>query len=493
MRIALGLDVDGAPSFAAVVPLEPHARPRIVPASALGAPASGRIDAIVDAAVEAIAVVTEREAEAPSAVALVHPLAWDAGQVLRLHRALSRAGLHEFGVLSSAVAVAVGVDSRHPALDGHRVTVVALRPNGAEVQGLRKDGKNSFSELAARVSVDGVPETQLDAALLELVDAQLAKKLPSRVDDPALRSAFETLDASIRVAREKLNYEDSAIVGVQLPGRAAVIQVQRDAFQQAVTPAIRATIPALAAAIRAASAEGPPAQQLILTGTSAPAPLLADLLRAELGVPIIVAGPRDGGSFGGALVAAATAPEPAPLSMASSTEPVSVFAEPHDSNLPDEFADDPDPATEKKRRPLTLLQLWPITAAAAVLVALAGTASSGALDLTPAGSHPTTGTTAPADRGTGSATDSGDGDSGVAQQTPQPTASVPAGSSDADGGTSPKKNKKPAPTTNPVPPVVPVIPTSPSATPTPTPDPTDTSTPTPDPTPSDTSTPPPSP
>jgi len=78
MRIALGLDVGSAPSFAAVVPLSPGARPRVIAASA---PDNDHATSIVAATREAIATVTAREGEAPASVALVHPLAWDPQKV----------------------------------------------------------------------------------------------------------------------------------------------------------------------------------------------------------------------------------------------------------------------------------------------------------------------------------------------------------------------------------------------------------------------------
>lgn len=494
MRFALGLDVTAAPTFAAVLPLDEYARPRIVPESTVPAPTSTRIDSLIDAIGHAIEAVTEEEGVAPAGVSLVHPLAWDAGQILRLHRALSRAGLHDIEVLNSATAAAIAVDSRHPALDGYRVTVVALRADGAEVQALRKDGRLLFRESGERVSVAGVPEVDLDAAMLDLIDAQLPRRLPDPGDDPALQASFAKLHELIRAARQKLCFEDSAIVGVKVPGRAAVIQVQRESFQQAVAPELRATLPALVAAIREASGAGLPPQQLILTGSAAPTPLLADLLREELHVPITIAGPRDGGSFGGALAAAALAPELPPLVMRALTGPVSVFADPPDP-LTDEFAEPEsasDSATEKKRRPLTLLQLWPITAAAAVLVALAGTASSGALDLTPAGDHPTTRSTDPAQTTDGSSTDSDEGPDAVVQ-TPLPSeTAAPV----TDGGTTTKKKGSPSkgatgsgsgtpagPGTTPTTPATPTATPTSTSTPEPTPTPTDTATPTPDPTP----------
>ena len=487
MRIALGLDVAAVPAFAAILPLESGARPVTLPVTEGSIPVPGRIDSIIDATRQVIADVTAREGEPPASVALVHPLDWDAGQVQRLHRALHRAELSHVLVLTSASASAVGTDALHPVANGRRVTVVALRPDGAEVQALRKDGEHSFRELGAPSPVAGVTEGELDAILLGLVEAKLPGRLPTSREDPALQIAFAALGDAVHVARERLCFEDSAIVGVRLPGRAAVIQVTREEFEAAAAPRVVSMLPALLAAIHQAGESTGGMDRLILTGTAAPTPLLAELLTAELGIPVVVAGPRDSGSIGAAWAAealvplapvAAAAPGVAPLvaavSAVQNAAPSAAEAAP--VTPLDEFGE-PDPATERRRRPLTLLQLWPITGAAAVLVALAGTVSSGVLDLTPAGSHPTSPTTAPADRGITTAPDAGN----TFAPLPTPAVTAPAAPALPSAGTTTKKSPGKG-ATSPAAPVVPVTPDSPAPSSTPT----ATDTPTPDPTPSDT-------
>ncbi|MDP9027451.1 MAG: hypothetical protein M3N46_07820, partial [Actinomycetota bacterium] len=263
MRIALGLDVDAVPSFAAVLRLEPGARPSALPAPKLGTPVPGRIDALVDAIHEVIIQVGEREGVAPASVALVHPLDWEVRRVQRLHRALDRAELSDVVVLTSAAAAAIGVDAQHPLSNGRRVTVVAVRPDGADVQALRKDGEHAFRPLGAPVPVDGVTEGELDALLLALVEAKLPGRLPSSNNDPGLQAAFIALGEAVHVARQKLCSEDSALVAVRLPGRAAVIQVQRDEFQAAAASLLASALPALLAAIQASAASTGGVDQLI--------------------------------------------------------------------------------------------------------------------------------------------------------------------------------------------------------------------------------------
>jgi hypothetical protein len=471
MRIALGLDVDAVPAFAAVLPLDAGARPTTLAVADGGDPVPGRIDSIIDSTREVIADLTAREGDAPVAVALVHPLAWDASQVQRLHRALVRAELSDVRVLTTATAAAVGTDALHPVANGRRVTVVALRPDGAEVQALRKDGEHSFRELGAPTPVAGITEGQLDAILLGLVEAKLPGRLPASREDPALQLAFAALGDAVHQARERLCSEESAIVGVRLPGRAAVIQVQREEFEAAAAPLVATMLPALVAAVHQAGASTGGMDRLVLTGTAAPTPLLAELLAAELGIPVVVAGPRDSGSIGAAWAAgaaAAVAPVVASLVAAVSEEPVGATAAA--STVPvtplDEFGE-PDPTTERRRRPLTLLQLWPITAAAAVLVALAGTVSSGVLDLTPAGSHPTSPATAPADPSITTEPDA------VSTFTPEPTpvavVTAPAAPATPVAGTTTKKRPGKG-ATSPAVPVVPVTPPD-SSSPGPTPDP----------------------
>jgi hypothetical protein len=270
--------------------------------------------------------------------------------------------------------------------------------------------------------------------------------------------------------------------------------VQRGEFHAAAASLVATMLPALLTAIRASGATTGGVDRLIVTGTAAPTPLLAELLSTELKIPVVVAGPRESGSIGAAWVARAAAPAaadigPAPVGAAvpvaaAIAVPAAASTLSAASAAADEFGE-PDPTTEHRRRPLTLLQLWPITAAAAVLVALAGTLSSGVLDLTPAGSRPSSPASDPAGRTIDTAPDTGRSD--AAEPSSGPVETVPVAPATPDAGTTTKKKTGPK-ASSPAVPVVPVTPDSPSATPTSTPTPTpapspDPSTPPPDPTP----------
>lgn len=497
MRIALGLDVDSTPSFAAVLPVGSSARPRPVPASAAAAPASDSADAIVSAALVAVDAVTAREGESPSSIAVAYPLQWDDSAVQTLRRTLDDAELGEVSLLSSALAAAIGADARLPVRDGRRVTVIALRPGGAEVLALRKGGDHAFRELAPRASVEGASEAELDAILISLVAAKMPGGLPRSRETPAIVEAMETLNQTVHEARLKLCSQESAVVGVRLPGRAAIVQVQREEFELAAMALVSSTVPALVSAIRR-SGEAGRGEELILIGAAAPTPLLAALLADVLGIPVHIGDPRNGGSMGAALLAAVTAPKPSKVRVVpivpeevAEAQFAAALAAPMFLATPTDAA-----AFERRRRPLTLLQLWPITAAAAVLVALAGAVSSGALDVTPVDNHPRTivtplatpnddGTATPAkgiadtERPTAVPTV----DAGAAPVAPSPHTKKKKSGGSAGTGSTGTTTTGGGTTT----------PTSPSASPSSTPTPTDTDSPTPTPTPTDTDTPTPTP
>jgi hypothetical protein len=511
MRTALGLDVDAVSSFAAVISLDSSgtdsgsdsgtasapssARPRELPLKASPAPAAlaGETliadDQVVAAVHTAVAAATTRGGEAPTAIVVSHPLAWDARRIERVRRALFAADLNDVNLIDSARAAAVAADMRRSVERGSVVIVVALRSGGAEVRALRKDGDLSFHSVAAPISVAGVDESELDAALLSIVVDRLEGGLPDDVENPAVASALERVRLAVHQARERLCLEETTFVGVRLPGRATVVEETRSDFEAAVEAAVGETVPALVEAIGAA-AGGVAAHEIVITGSASPTPLLAELLRAQLETPIMLSGRRLDNAYGAALVAAAIAAEkvtepsvlPVPevvlpeivlpeIVLTEAVLPETVLPETvlPETALPEavlpetalvdaamaveevevaEVATSPD-AVQRRRKPVTILQLWPIAAAAAALVVLGGAAAVSGVTLTPTGTDHATGpgsSTSDGSEGTSSGSSSSSGGASSA---------APGSASDSSngGGRSPSDRRsasaKPGSTTAP--------------------------------------------
>ncbi len=484
MPVVLGFDVDLPMLVAAVL----HSGDLVpVDLPAVDSVAEGD-DAVVVAAVRSVI-----DARDDAAVVLAHPAEWSAERVLALGDAFDQAGLGRVRLISAAVAAAVDRSTRADIPADSTLAVVELRRAGIDVAVLRRMTDGSFAQAVAAQPIAGLDQAAMDDALLVLVAAGVDGGLPEPGQDERTDAALTRLRAAARIARQRLAGDDSTFVSVRLPGRATVVKVERAAFEAAVADRVRAVIPALAAAI-----DDVAIGEIFVEGAAAPAALIAQLLAAELGRPVVAdetvlavvhGAARLADELGAEAVAPPGMPAPAPSPGLGSDS--GAISEPEAESTDDTV----DPAVVRLRSPASgylsagpteerrrggVLRYWPVMAAAAGLVLLGGAAAAVTLSPGTTMTDPFIGTS-----GTGS---------GEIVHSDRPIIGAPGASSsslsdDPNVETAPKKDaiRNPAvPVTGgssslSSPPATSSDPPSPSVTDSPSPPPTDTDPPSPSP------------
>ena len=392
MSIALGLTLIGSHPFAVVLEPGPGAVPQVL-TGATGADASlewarpAEFDAAVLAAVTDAIDLATRSFGAPGSVVIVHAASWGKARVARLSRTLVGGGVASARLVSAAHASAAAFASSESRARDRALTVVALRPGGADVVAVRVDAPASIESVGASVAVPGVSEDRFDDVLLALVRSRLSEGAA------AATRPGPTVMAAMRAARRRLVDDTSTVVETTTAARdrgadadrrdvhgrdADAIRVRRDDFEQRAAPLVASSFAALLSAVAASSPE-----IVLVTGDAAPAPLIADRLRDSLRIPVLVDDPLWRGAWAAASIAAdalrvpvdptvdrreSASPTPGGVARELATRRVTIGAARGRR------------AGDRPRHSL-VAQLWPVGVALAGLVLFAGAAAGSTIDL----------------------------------------------------------------------------------------------------------------
>ncbi len=178
-----------------------------------------------------------------------------------------------------------------------------------------------FRHVAAAAGFD---PAQLDPAQLDPAQLDPAQLDPAQLgpDDPATASALAQVFAAVVEAKEALSDDVEAVVPVLLPGLTRHVVITRTELESLVRPRILSTVEIFGQVVQRAGAAPERLHAVLLVGGSSRIPLVAALLRAELGIRVAVdAHPKYTVSLGAA-VAAAPRVAPAAARPAGAPPPV---------------------------------------------------------------------------------------------------------------------------------------------------------------------------
>jgi molecular chaperone DnaK len=251
-----------------------------------------------------IDTVSEREGGRPDHVVLTYPAEWGDYRRGLLIEAASTAGLDDVGVLPEPVAAATWYAAQERVATDALVGVYDLGGGTFDASVVRKT-RTGFEILGDAGGDDAVGGVDFDHALLRHIGAaagvDLARFDP---DDVTAASALAQLFAAVVEAKEALSTDVEAIVPVLLPGVTRHVPVTRAQFENLIRPQIAGTVGLFGQIVRRAGIEPAQLRTVLLVGGSSRIPLVAQTLRAELGVSVALdTHPKYAVSLGAAIAA----------------------------------------------------------------------------------------------------------------------------------------------------------------------------------------------
>ncbi|MFZ2172840.1 MAG: Hsp70 family protein, partial [Rhodococcus sp. (in: high G+C Gram-positive bacteria)] len=335
---------------------------------------------------------------------VTHPTTWSPYTVGVLSSALERAGVRGATLVSEAHAVMTWLE-RTRGNPGDSVTVIYdLGGTSLDITLFRSDSRGTETGVLGKpVRSEDFGGAHFDHAVMQYVLGNVAVEFGD-VDPfaPDTVAALTALRDRCAAAKEALSSDTEATLGIELPGISTDVRLVRSELEDLIREPLTRSMTLVRETIHAAGLETSDVTRVILTGGSAAIPLVAELLSAELRVPLVAAEhPAHTAALGAALLAAeANAGRAGAPTVAHMPVVVPVAAAP----VADDTADDADtevfvaatlpespaptaahPASRRKKTAFVAA-----SAAAIVLLGAGGLALGTVLDAAPASSGATT-------------------------------------------------------------------------------------------------------
>lgn len=252
----------------------------------------------------AVAQVTERQGEAPSAIAVTHPANWGPYKLDLLVQAVRRADLDDVVFVAEPQAAAVHYATQERLEPGAIVAVYDLGGGTFDVAVLRKTD-SGFELIGQPEGIERLGGVDFDEAVFRHVTQSIGGSLGALdPDDPVAQAAVSRLRDECVSAKEALSSDTEVSIPVLLPNVQTEVRLTRAEFEAMVRPALADTLVVLNRSLRSAGVTADGLHSVLLVGGSSRIPLVAQLASAELGRPVALdVHPKHSVAMGAALLA----------------------------------------------------------------------------------------------------------------------------------------------------------------------------------------------
>ncbi|HXT44587.1 MAG TPA: Hsp70 family protein [Pseudonocardiaceae bacterium] len=233
--------------------------------------------------------VAQREGGPAQGITVTHPASWEAGKVGAMADALDAAGLPQVALCSGPQAAAISYSIREPLDIGATVAVYDLGGGTFDTAVVCNTGETTFSVLGVPEGIDGVGGTDFDDAVFGHVLVAVPAVSEQQPDTTArMRRSYALCRRECTEAKEALSVDTEVTIPVLLPHVQSQVSMTRAEFDDLIRPQITETVDALRRTLASAGLGPADLDAVLVVGGSARIPLVADLLEAGLGRPVVV-------------------------------------------------------------------------------------------------------------------------------------------------------------------------------------------------------------
>ena len=258
-----------------------------------------------------VADVTARQGAAPDRVAVSHPANWGQFKIDLLRQSVEMAGLQNATFVTEPIAAAVQYASTERVDVGDVVAVYDLGGGTFDAAVLRKTA-DGFETLGRPQGIERLGGIDFDEAVVTHVRRTIGDAI-AQLDpnDPASRSALARLRQECVLAKETLSSDSDATVAVLLPNVQTQVRITRAEFEDMIRPLLRETLDSTRRAVDSAGLQLSDVKAVLLAGGSSRIPLVSEMVRSELGRPVVTdSHPKHAVALGAARMAHALAAAP---------------------------------------------------------------------------------------------------------------------------------------------------------------------------------------
>ena len=250
------------------------------------------------------------EGAPPDVIAVSHPASWGEHRIGLVRDALAGVGLAGVVLVSEPEAAGLHYLAHEKVDDGAAIAVYDLGGGTFDVALLRKREDDAFALIGTPSGIERLGGADFDQRIFEHV-RELAPSAFADVDEtvPDGALALARVRRECTDAKEALSFDAETVVPVLLPNAQARVRLVRSEFEQMIDGSLRSTVATLRSAIADADLDPDDVSAVLLIGGSSRIPAVAQLLSAELELPVAVdADPKASISLGAAVAAARLLP-----------------------------------------------------------------------------------------------------------------------------------------------------------------------------------------
>jgi serine/threonine protein kinase/actin-like ATPase involved in cell morphogenesis len=248
--------------------------------------------------------VAEQQGGEPQVVTLTHPANWGPSRTRLLADVARSAGLIDPLYTSEPEAAATHYATTRPLGEGDLLAVYDLGGGTFDATVLRR-GTAGFEIVGMPQGIERLGGTDFDDAIFAHLN-YLAGGTLGELDrsDPGTVVALARLRQECTLAKEALSIDVEAIIPVLLPNRHFEVTITRGELEGMIRAPLESTLGTLDRVLRAADVDRTSLAAVLLVGGSSRIPLVAQMVTAAFGRPVVVgAHPKHAVALGAAPLA----------------------------------------------------------------------------------------------------------------------------------------------------------------------------------------------
>ncbi|MGW4635340.1 Hsp70 family protein [Nocardia sp. NPDC004415] len=259
-------------------------------------------DLVATATTRLITDIAAQTGAEPTVIAC-HPGWWADDQVRAVQDALDATGTGSTVLIPEPLAVLRRYEVERGLLDDGALVVYDLGASGLTVSVVRTGEQSGL--LGTPAHSDTIAGAEFDLLTMRYVLAHALGDAEFDPFDPLVEAELTALRERCRIAKEELSLDTATVVPVGALGTGGPVRIVRSEFEDVVRGDLLDSLDLVRTAVRQAGIEFGDVRAVLLTGGGGAIPLVAELVSAEFGLPVVAcADPATAGAAGAAELAA---------------------------------------------------------------------------------------------------------------------------------------------------------------------------------------------
>ena len=235
-----------------------------------------------------VATSSQRERETPTTTVVTHPATWASHRLERLAQCVTDAGLDDVAYLAEPIAAATHYVALGRVAPGETVAIYDFGGGTFDASIVHHNGTR-IEIVGNPKGADDIGGIDLDEIIMSMVDDGTdGLILGADIDDRAVVADLYSLRSECARCKIALSSDLRSPIRVRIGTSVADVMIERSEFERRIEPLVQRTVEVLEDAVSSAGLELSGLSRVLLVGGSSRIPLVGQMVRNAMQVPISV-------------------------------------------------------------------------------------------------------------------------------------------------------------------------------------------------------------